>query len=103
MARALPAALGRSARQARAAPRCDGKRKGEHVTESDTQDRQATALVITRVFDAPREQVWNAWTDPEQFKKWWGPEHFTAPVSEIDLRVGGTYFNCMRSPDGKDY
>jgi len=69
------------------------------MTGSDT----ATELVITRVFDAPREQVWKAWTDPEHFKKWWGPEHFTAPVSEIDLRVGGTYFNCMRSPDGKDY
>lgn len=73
------------------------------MTKSDTKDRQATELVITRVFDAPREQVWKAWTDPEHFKKWWGPEHFTAPVSEIDLRVGGTYFNGMRSPDGETY
>jgi uncharacterized protein YndB with AHSA1/START domain len=73
------------------------------VTGSETDVQQANELLITRVFDAPREQVWKAWTDPEHFKKWWGPEHFTAPVSEIDLRVGGTYFNCMRSPDGQDY
>ncbi len=73
------------------------------MTESDTKDRQATEIVITRVFDAPREQVWRAWTDPEHFKKWWGPENFTAPVAEIDLRVGGKYFNCMRSPEGQDY
>jgi len=60
-------------------------------------------LTITRVFDAPREKVWKAWTDPEEVKKWWGPKYFTAPVSKIDLRVGGKYLSCMRGPDGKDY
>ena len=60
-------------------------------------------LIITRIFDAPRELVWKAWTDPERVKRWWGPKNFTAPVSKIDLRVGGTYLNCMRSPEGKDY
>lgn len=60
-------------------------------------------LAITRVFDAPREKVWKAWTDPEEVKKWWGPKNFTAPVSKIDLRVGGRYLSCMRGPDGKDY
>ncbi len=60
-------------------------------------------LVITRIFDAPRELVWQAWTDPEQLVKWWGPKNFTAPVARIDLRVGGKYLNCMRSPEGKDY
>src|SRR5574337_723768 len=62
-----------------------------------------TELKITRVFDAPREQVWKFWTDPELFKRWWGPKHFTTPVSRIDLRVGGRYVNCMRSPEGRDY
>lgn len=61
-----------------------------------------SALVISRVFDAPRELVWKAWTDPEFSKRWWGPKDFTAPVSKIDLRVGGKYISCMRSPDGKD-
>src|SRR3989304_7293834 len=60
-------------------------------------------LTITRVFDASRKLVWKAWTDPEMFKKWWGPKGFTAPVSKIDLRVGGRYLHCMRAPDGKEY
>ena len=61
------------------------------------------ALVIERTFDAPRELVWKAWTDPELAKRWWGPKVFTTPVCEIDLRVGGKYLYCMRDPDGKDY
>ena len=60
-------------------------------------------LLITRTFDAQRELVWKAWTDPERVKRWWGPKGFTAPFCKIDLRVGGVYLNCMRSPDGKDY
>jgi uncharacterized protein YndB with AHSA1/START domain len=60
-------------------------------------------LVIERVFDAPRELVWRAWTDCEHVKKWWGPKDFTAPSCEIDLRVGGKYLFCMRDADGKDY
>ena len=60
-------------------------------------------LVITRVFDAPRELVWKAWTDPEHFKRWWGPKDFTAPVCKNDLRVGGKYLWCMRSSEGKDF
>jgi len=60
-------------------------------------------LVITRVFDAPRELVWKAWTEPDRLMQWWGPKGFTAPVCEIDLRVGGKFLNCMRSPEGKDY
>jgi uncharacterized protein YndB with AHSA1/START domain len=60
-------------------------------------------LVIERLFDAPRERVWKAWTDPETFKKWWGPKDFTCPFSKFDFRVGGKYLSCMRGPDGKDY
>ncbi len=60
-------------------------------------------LVITRVFDAPRDRVWKAWTDPERFKRWWGPQGFTCPACEIDFRVGGKYLACMRSPEGKEY
>lgn len=48
-------------------------------------------ITISRVFDAPREKVWKAWTDPELIKKWWGPKDFTAPRIEIDFRVGGKY------------
>jgi uncharacterized protein YndB with AHSA1/START domain len=57
-------------------------------------------LVIERVFDAPRELVWQAWTEPEHFKQWWGPKDFTTPHCTIDLRVGGKNHICMRSPEG---
>lgn len=60
-------------------------------------------LVIERIFDAPVDLVWQAWTDPEHVKRWWGPKDFTAPVIKIDFRVGGVYLFLMRSPDGQDY
>jgi uncharacterized protein YndB with AHSA1/START domain len=60
-------------------------------------------LVITRIFSAPREQVWKAWTEPERLMRWWGPKGFTSPASTIDLRVGGAYLSCMRSPEGRDF
>ncbi len=63
----------------------------------------APELVITRVFDAPREVVFRAWTEPEHFVRWWGPNGFTTPVCKIDLRPGGVWHVCMRSPDGRDY
>lgn len=60
-------------------------------------------IVVTRVFDAPVEQVWRAWTDPEQVMHWWGPEGFTCPVARIDFREGGKSLVCMRSPEGQDF
>ena len=60
-------------------------------------------LVITRVFDAPREDVWNMWTESENIKKWWGPIGFTSPYAELDLREGGKYLYCMKGPDRKEY
>ena len=60
-------------------------------------------VLIVRILNAPRELVWKAWTDPEHFKRWWGPKDYTCPFCEIDLRVGGKYLNCMRSPKGRDY
>ena len=60
-------------------------------------------LIISRLFNARREKVWQAWTDPGQIKAWWGPRTFTSPVIRIDLRPGGHYLYCKRSPDGKDF
>ncbi len=60
-------------------------------------------IILERKFKVDHERLWNAWTDPKVLKIWWGPKGFTTPVSEIDLRVGGRYLNCMRSPDGKDF
>ena len=58
-------------------------------------------LVVTRVFAAPIELVWEAWTDPEYVMRWWGPDHFTSPSALIDFREGGTSLVCMRAP--KDF
>ena len=66
-----------------------------------TQDQSKLEEIdITREFDAPRERVWQAWTDPEMVKRWWGPEGFTAPSVKIDLKVGGMYTWAMQGPPG---
>src|SRR5215217_4010218 len=59
-------------------------------------------LVVNRVFDAPIEQVWHAWTDPEHVMSWWGPTGFTSPIARMDFREGGTSLVCMRSPERHD-
>jgi uncharacterized protein YndB with AHSA1/START domain len=58
---------------------------------------------IERVFDAPRELVWQAWTEPEMFMRWYGPTRMSTHQCEMDLRVGGRRVIGMRSPDGQEY
>jgi len=59
-------------------------------------------LNLRRIFKAPRKKVFRAWTDPEELKKWWGPEGYATPSAEVDLRVGGKYRLGMRKlPDGE--
>lgn len=60
-------------------------------------------FVLTRIFNAPPALVFRAWTEPEHFKRWWGPEGFTTPEARIDLRVGGQMVFCMRSPEDQDF
>jgi uncharacterized protein YndB with AHSA1/START domain len=60
-------------------------------------------LVITRTLDAPRTLVFEAWTQPERLKQWWGPRGFTLPACDLDLRPGGAYRFHMRSPEGTDH
>lgn len=60
-------------------------------------------LILTRVFDAPRELVWKAWIEPAQLVQWWGPKGFTNPVCEADARPGGAMRIHMRAPDGTVY
>ena len=67
-------------------------------TANDTE-----RMVVTRVFDAPRELVWKAWTDPKYVMQWWGPKGFTAPFCKMDFRVGGKFLCCMRTPDGQEF
>ena len=68
---------------------------------SSTNATTEEGVVIERIFDAPRELVWKAWTEPEGFKRWYGPQGFTVPVCEIDLQVGGRKFFGMQSPQGQ--
>ena len=60
------------------------------------------AVVMERIFDAPVELIWQMWTQPEHFKKWYGPRGFTVPVAQMDVRVGGKRLVCMemQKPDG---
>jgi uncharacterized protein YndB with AHSA1/START domain len=59
-------------------------------------------FVITRVFNAPREMVWRAWTEREQLVRWFGPKGSTMPHATLDLRPGGTFHYAMRGPDGRE-
>ena len=73
------------------------------ATNNPAPEPAEPVLVITRVFDAPRELVWKAWTQPQRFVRWWGPKGFTVPFCKIDLHPGGVMHFCMRSPEGRDF
>lgn len=60
-------------------------------------------LYITRLYDAPVKLVWEAWTDPEQVAKWWGPRGFTLTTHSKELKAGGHWTYTMHGPDGVDY
>ncbi len=60
-------------------------------------------LWLTRVFDAPRRLVFAAWTQPDHMARWWGPQGFVTTFLETDVREGGAWRRCMRSPAGADY
>jgi uncharacterized protein YndB with AHSA1/START domain len=59
-------------------------------------------IVLTRVFDAPRRMVFDAFSKPELLKRWFGPRGWSLVVCDVDLRVGGSFRFVMRGPDGKD-
>ena len=58
-------------------------------------------LVIMRVFNAPRDIVWKAWTDPEQALLWWGPRDYPATEVEMDVRPGGAWRGQLRSVEDR--
>ena len=68
-----------------------------------TEDYTGREFVIAREFDAPRELVFQAWTDPKHLAQWWGPKGFTNPVCEWDVRPGGKIYDVMRAPNGDRY
>ena len=72
-------------------------RDSEAMTTSDRE------ILIMRLFDAPRELVFQAWTDPVHVVQWWGPRGFTSTILEMDVRPGGVWRLVMHGPDGTDY
>jgi uncharacterized protein YndB with AHSA1/START domain len=74
--------------------------------DARTQNASSTAgreIVTERIFDAPRELVWEAWTNPEHVAQWWGPDGFTTTIKKMDFRVGGVWKHVMHGPDGTGY
>ncbi len=69
-----------------------------------TPETAAGQVLITRIFEAPREQVFRAWTDPHEVASWYGPSHMEAPVDRIHIepRVGGRWELTMVRADGGD-
>lgn len=70
------------------------------MTTDIISDRE---IIISRVFDAPPELVWEAWTNPKHIVQWWGPNGFTTTIGSMDLRVGGEWKYMMVGPDGTRY
>jgi uncharacterized protein YndB with AHSA1/START domain len=64
---------------------------------------KSNEIHITRIYDAPVEAVWDAWTDPDQVAQWWGPRGFTITTHSKDLRPGGNWSYTMHGPDGVNY
>lgn len=70
----------------------------------DKKEREVEReLSFTRIYDAPCELVWKAWTNPEQIVKWWGPDGFTTTTSKMEVKPGGVWRFVMHGPDGRDY
>ena len=69
---------------------------------AERNEPAACEFVVTRAFDAPRELVFQAWTEAERLKHWWGPKGFALRVHKLDPRPGGVFHYSMRSPDGRD-
>ena len=73
------------------------------VKDSLDLEQDPRALTGTRVFDAPRDLLWEAWTDPKHLAQWWGPNGFSTTTSAFDMRPGGVWRFVMHGPDGRDY
>lgn len=70
------------------------------AARDDVAENTAKEIVIERVFDAPRERVFEAFTRAEHLQQWWGPAMVTVPVAEFEARAGGRLFFAERAPDG---
>ncbi len=70
---------------------------------NSTMDTSNREIVTTRIFQAPPERVFEAWSKSENLEKWWGPQGFTTTTHAFDFRPGGMWKHTMHGPDGVDY
>jgi uncharacterized protein YndB with AHSA1/START domain len=74
------------------------------TTQNDvTKNTSERELIIIRLLNAPRELVWEVWTNPSHIKNWWGPNGFTNTILTMDVQAGGVWDLIMHGPDGTDY
>lgn len=73
---------------------------GKNSAETTVLEKE---MIVTRVVDAPLEMVWNAWVDPRQVVKWWGPKGFSTTIHEMNVKPGGVWRHTMHGPNGVDY
>ena len=74
----------------------------DYLTIMSAGDDQEPPFSISHVFNAPREKVWQAWTEQEHLRKWFGPNGSTMLHATVDLRVGGMFHYCMSHPNGSE-
>ena len=70
------------------------------MIQNSIEEKQKT-LSVKRTFNLPLNTVWKAWTEPENFKKWWGPKEYSCPDCTIDFKIGGKFLASMKGEDGK--
>jgi uncharacterized protein YndB with AHSA1/START domain len=77
-------------------------RLNELLAELSSKAAPVAELAVTREFDAPRDLVWKAWTEPERLAQWWGPSGSQIRVKGLDLRAGGTFLYSVQTPNGPE-
>ena len=73
------------------------------LSQADRDADPQRDIVSARFFDAPREQVFEAFCDPSLLARWWGPKGFTNTIYELDVRRGGHWRSVLHAPDGRDF
>lgn len=77
-----------------------GNLAAKDSADVETPERE---IVVSHIFEAPRELVFEAWTDPTHIGQWWGPRGFSTTTAEMDVRPGGVWRFVMHGPNGVDY
>lgn len=84
-------------------PEIKKQQKTQDMQNEKNKSSSDREMSISRLVNAPRELVWQAWTEPEHIKHWWGPSGFTNTIHRMDVRPGGEWEFIMHGPDGTDY